>query len=63
MCGFSLVAVSRDHPLAAVRRPLPLWSMGPGHTGFSGSAHGLSGCSPQAPEHRLSSCGAWAQLL
>ena len=26
-------------------------------------AHGLSSCGSRAPEHRLSSCGAWAQLL
>ena len=25
-----------------------------------GAAHGLSSCGSKAPEHRLSSCGAWA---
>ena len=35
---------------------LLLWSTGSG-------ARGLSTCGSQAPEHRLSSCGAWASLL
>ena len=33
-----------------------LWSTGPRHMGFSS-------CGLQALEHRLSSCGTWAQLL
>ena len=27
------------------------------------AAHGLSSCGSRAPEHRLNSCGIWAQLL
>ena len=36
---------------------LLLWSTGSRHTGFSSS------CGSRALEHRLSSCGTWAQLL
>ena len=59
--GFSLVAASRGYSLFAVhglslQRLLLLWSMGSGMCG-------LSSCGSWALEHRLSSCGAQAELL
>ena len=38
-------------------------SRGSRHTGFSSCGCGLSSCGSQAPERRLSNCGARAQLL
>ena len=57
----SLVAASRGYSSLrcagfSLRRLLLLWSMGSRRTGFSS-------CGSQALERRLSSCGAWAQLL
>ena len=42
---------------------LLLWSTGSRRMGFSSCGTQLSSCSLRALEHRLSSCGAWAQLL
>ena len=40
-----------------------VWGTGCGCKGFSSCGMWLSSCSSQALEHRLNSCGAWAQLL
>ena len=74
--GLSLVAMSGDYSSLrctgfSLRWLLLLQSTGSRHTGFSSCstrasvvvAHGLSSCGAQAPESRLSSCGARAQLL
>ena len=59
--GLSLVAASRGYSLLwctgfSLRWLLLLWSTGSRHMGFSS-------CGFQALEHRLSSCGTWAQQL
>ena len=59
--GLSLVVASRGYSLLWctglwLRWPLLLQSTGSRHAGFSS-------CGTRAPELRLSSCGAWAQLL
>ena len=60
-CGLSLVAASGAHSSLrcagfSLRWLLLLWSTGSRRAGFSS-------CGSQALERRLSSCGAWAQLL
>ena len=60
-CGLSLVAASRGYSSLqctgfSLRWLLLLWSTGFRHAGFSS-------CGLWALEHRLSSCGAQAQLL
>ena len=57
--GFSPVAEKRPALVwraGSSLRWLLLWGMGSGHAGFSN-------CSSQAPEHSLSTCGSWAELL
>ena len=59
--GLSLVVASGGYSLLwcagfSLRWLLLLQSTGSRHTGFSS-------CGSQAPECRLSSCGAWAQVL
>ena len=59
-CGLSLVAARRDHSSLRMGFSLPwfllLRSTGSRRVGFSS-------CGSRALEHRLSSCGTWAQLL
>ena len=60
-CGLSLVAASGGYSSLwcasfSLQWLLLLWSTGSRHARFSS-------CGSQAPERRLSSCGAWAQLL
>ena len=62
---FSLVVVSGGHSLVVLRLPIAMASLVLEHRlqGAQASvaaARGLSNFRPQAPEHRLSSCGTWA---
>ena len=64
--GFSLVAMSRGYPQAAVRWLLIVVAslvVEPGLSGTCASvvaARGLSSCGSPDLECRLSSCGSWA---
>lgn len=63
--GFSLVADSRDHSLAAIHKFLIVVVPLVVEHGLSmwasvGVDHGLSNCGSWALEHRLHSCGAQA---
>ena len=66
--GFSLIAVSGDYSLVAVRTLLAVASLVAEHrlcgTQASVGAHGgLSTWGSHALEHRLSSCGTWTYFL
>ena len=67
-CRLSLVAASGVYSSLqctgfSLRWLLLLRSMGSRHMGFSSCGTQLSSCGWWAPECRLSSCGAWTQLL
>ena len=67
--GFSLVALSRRYPLAAVYRlciavaslVAELRLKGAWPSPFA--APGLSSCSSEVLDHSFNSCGAWAEFL
>ena len=67
--GFSLVVESRGYALVVTHRLLIVVASLVTKHGLQGvqvsvvAAHGLSSCGSPALKHRLSSCGAWAQLL
>ena len=66
---FLLIVASGVYSLAAVHRLLLVVSSLVVEHGFQGIgalavvAHGLHSYGSQALEHRLNSCGVWAQLL
>ena len=63
--GFSLVSREQGFSLVAahgfsLQWHLLLQAQAGGSQASGVAAHGLSSCSSQVPEHRLSSCGVWA---
>ena len=59
--GFSLTAVSRGHSVAAMCRLFTVVASHVVKHQLWGAM--LSSCCSRAPDHRLNSCGAWAEML